>query len=246
MYTDDILIFVNGGKRSIRRLVEILGVYEGWPGQLISKEKSALFLSRHISSSRTRALLRLTGFREGKFSVTYLGALLMSGRLTTRIIEPFVEKVRKKVTGWKFKLLSQGGRLILLRHVLASMPIHILSVINVPLATIASINSLLSNFFWGHVNGISKMKWRAWSKLCLPTGEGGLGVRDFKEVQHALHKKFAFRLMSTNSLWTDFFRAKYIKDSHISLATGSHRGSRFWKSILSVFPEVYDNVKVLV
>ncbi|KAK4833981.1 hypothetical protein QYF36_014386 [Acer negundo] len=188
---DDILIFLNGGKRSIWRLVEILGVSEGWSGQEISKEKSALFPSKHISSSRTRSLLRLTGFRE----------------------------VRNKVAGWKFKLLSQGERLVLLRHVLASMPIHILSVIIAPLATIARINSLLSNFFSGNVNGISKMKWRAWPKLCLPTGEGGLGVRDFKE---------------------------YIKDSHFSLATVNHRGSRFWKSILSVFPKVYENVKVLV
>ncbi|KAI9170044.1 hypothetical protein LWI28_021597 [Acer negundo] len=97
---DDILIFVNGGKRSIRRLVEILGVYESWSRQVISKEMSALFPSKHISSSRTCSLLRLTGFREGKFPVTYLGAPLMSGRLTTRIIDPFVEQVRNKVASF--------------------------------------------------------------------------------------------------------------------------------------------------
>ncbi|KAK4841187.1 hypothetical protein QYF36_000342 [Acer negundo] len=96
----DILIFVNGGKRSIRRLVEILGVYESWSRQVISKEMSALFPSKHISSSRTCSLLRLTGFREGKFPVTYLGAPLMSGRLTTRIIDPFVEQVRNKVASF--------------------------------------------------------------------------------------------------------------------------------------------------
>ncbi|XP_041020448.1 uncharacterized protein LOC121262091 [Juglans microcarpa x Juglans regia] len=194
--SDDLLIFVNGGKRSIKRLVEILSVYEG--------------------------------------------------RLTTRIIKPFVEKVQKKVAGWKFKLLSQGGRLILLRHVLASMPVHILYVINVPLTSIARINSLLSSFFWGQVNGIKKMKWRAWPKLCLPTGEGGLGVKIFNEVQLAFHMKFAFRLMATNSLWTEFFRLKYFKDRHFSLVAGSPRGSRLWRSILSFLPEVYNNVKVIV
>ncbi|KAF5464238.1 hypothetical protein F2P56_014330, partial [Juglans regia] len=148
--SNDLLIFVNGGKHSIRRLVEILGIYERWSGQLISKEKSAFYLSKNISSTRVSALLRLIGFREGNFSATYLGAPLVSRRLTTRIIEPLVEKVRKKVARWKFKLLSPGGR------------------------------------------------------------------------------------------------SKYLKDGHVSLAATNYRGSRLWRSILSMLPKVSKNVKVLV
>lgn len=73
----------------------------------------------------------------------------MSGKLTPRILEPLVEKVRNKVVGWKFKLLSEGGRLSLLCHVLSSMPIHILLVLNVLGLIIDRINSILANFFMG-------------------------------------------------------------------------------------------------
>ncbi|KAK4848776.1 hypothetical protein QYF36_017173 [Acer negundo] len=133
LYVDAILIFANGGKRSIRNLVTALETYEKWSGQRISKDKSALFPSKYIISARKRGLLRITGFREGKFPVTYLGAPLVSRKLTSQIMEPFMEKIRKKIAGWRFKLLSQGGRLILLRHVLSSIPIHLMSVVNVPL-----------------------------------------------------------------------------------------------------------------
>ncbi|KAK3199206.1 hypothetical protein Dsin_022621 [Dipteronia sinensis] len=119
---------------SIRNLANALETYEKWSGQRISKAKSALFPSKYITPASKRGLLRITGFLEGKFPVTYLGEPLVSRKSTSRIMEPLVEKIRKKIAGWKFKLLSQGGRLILLRHVLSSMPIHWMSVINVPLA----------------------------------------------------------------------------------------------------------------
>lgn len=44
LYADDLLFFVNGETRSIRRLMQILEKYEPWSGQLIRKEKSAFFL----------------------------------------------------------------------------------------------------------------------------------------------------------------------------------------------------------
>lgn len=106
LYANDLLVFVNGEKRSMRRLVKILEIYEKWSGQLIDKDKSAHFFSKKIEISRWRSLIMLTGFMEGKFRVTYLGILLVSGRLTSRDLEALVTKIRNKVTGWKLRLLS--------------------------------------------------------------------------------------------------------------------------------------------
>ncbi|KAF5481513.1 hypothetical protein F2P56_002155 [Juglans regia] len=97
LYVDDILVFANGGKRSMKNLMHTLDIYERWSSQEISMDKSALFLSKLISTSRKRSLLSLTGFKECKFLVTYLGVPLVSGRLTTRIFEPLIDQVRKKL-----------------------------------------------------------------------------------------------------------------------------------------------------
>lgn len=53
--------------------------------------------------------MRITGFKEGHFLVTYLEAPLVDGRLKACHLEPFVAKVGAKVAGWKAKLLSQKG-----------------------------------------------------------------------------------------------------------------------------------------
>lgn len=72
-------------------------------------------------------LLVLLKGKSGKFPTQYLGALLYSGCLTIRMLDAMVMNIRNKVASWKGKLLSQGGRLILIRHVLSCMPyIHLL------------------------------------------------------------------------------------------------------------------------
>lgn len=109
LYADDLLVFANGERRLVSSLVQTLKVYEKWSGQLINKDKLALFFSKHIIMSRRRSLLRLNGFVEGKFPLTYLGVPLVSGWLTSRDLESFVRKIKNKMVGWKLTLLSQGA-----------------------------------------------------------------------------------------------------------------------------------------
>lgn len=98
---------------------------------------------------------------EGKFPFKYLRAPIVDGRLKAVHFEGLLERIRKKLAGWKNRLLSQGGRLVLLKHVLTSMPIHLLSVIQVAKLVIRKINNLCASFFWGETNGVGKRKWRS-------------------------------------------------------------------------------------
>lgn len=97
------------------------------------------------------------------------------------------------------------------------MAIHTLAVMNVPMVIIQKINSILSNFFWGNIDGSPITKWRAWSKICKPS-EGGMGIRDLKEVQRALHMKMAWCPLLVDNVWTSFFRATYLKRKHVYTA----------------------------
>lgn len=95
----------------------------------------------------------------------------MDGRLKIAHFVPLMERVSKRLAGWKNRLLSQGGRLILLKYVLSSMPIHLLSVLKMPKAVIKRLHSIFASFFWGSQGGRSKGNWRSWKKLC--AGGGG-------------------------------------------------------------------------
>ncbi|XP_042942930.1 uncharacterized protein LOC122277118 [Carya illinoinensis] len=179
----------------------------------------------------------------GEFPCKYLGAPIVDGRLKARHLDYLVAKVQNKLEGWKSRLLSQGGRLILLRHVLSSMPIHLLSVIQKPASVIKKLNSLFSGFFWGDKNGKVKRRWKAWNHMCGPVEEGGIGVRKLGEVQRSLFHKFRWQLLTEDSLWANFFRAKYVKNKQMCLWLGRTSGSNFWCKVVEGIPFIIGNSK---
>ena len=64
----------------------------------------------------------LFGFKkEGTLPIKYLGAPLISTRLTTRDCRPLIEKITKRVESWTSKRLSYAGRLQLIIKVLFSI-----------------------------------------------------------------------------------------------------------------------------
>lgn len=125
---------------------------------MINKEKTAIFLSNKISIARKRNLKRLTGFSERKFPFKYLGVPIVTSKLKVADLEELLIKVQKKISGWKMRLLSGGGRVILSRHVLSSMAMHLLAVLHLPNQIISDLNRLMSSFFWGEIDGRGKKK----------------------------------------------------------------------------------------
>ncbi|XP_042969088.1 uncharacterized protein LOC122301771 [Carya illinoinensis] len=217
LYADDVVIFSNASKRSIRCLMSVLNDYEKWSGQWVNHEKSAIFFSKKLSLCRKRDILNETRFVEGHFPFVYLGVPIVDGKFKACHFGPLLGKMGRKVSGRKSRLLSQGGLLILLRHFLSSMPMNLLSTLNLPNLVFKKLQGLFANFFWGEQDDKSKWKWRAWKKLCVPVKEGGIVVRDLEEVQKSLFLKFRWNLLTKNSLWAKFFRAKYVKHGILCL-----------------------------
>lgn len=137
-----------------------------------NKEKSVLLMSNKMSSYRRRGLIKLTGFVKSSFPTKYLEAPLFQKRMTAHLFDPLILRIQNKVANQKGKLLSQGGQLILIHHVLCCMTTHILAVLSIPLVVINKINFIISSFFWKESNGRARMKQKAWKKICNPRRKG--------------------------------------------------------------------------
>lgn len=61
--------------------------------------------------------------------MTYLGCPTYIGRQRAIYYSDLVSKVLNSITGWQTKMLSYGGRVVLVKHVLQSLPIHLLSFV---------------------------------------------------------------------------------------------------------------------
>ncbi|XP_060182213.1 uncharacterized protein LOC132611869 [Lycium barbarum] len=76
------------------------------------------------------------------FPFTYLGVPIYYGRRRNIHYKEIIEKIQNRLSSWTGKMLSIGGRTTLIKHVLQSMPIHLLSACDPPSAILAQIHRL--------------------------------------------------------------------------------------------------------
>ena len=108
----------------------------------------------------------------------YLGMPLGTLYKTASIWNPILERMEKKLLGWKQLYLSKGCRLTLLKSILSSLPTYYLSLFIVPKAVVVRLERIQRNFLWGSSVECFKYPLVAWENVCLPRELGGLGIRN--------------------------------------------------------------------
>lgn len=162
----------------------------------------------------------------------YLGLPTIVGRSKRRIFYCLKEKIRKKLKGWKEKLLAYAGREVLIKVVAQSISTYIMSVFKLPSSLISDIQSMIAKFWWGAKMDERKFHWLSLSKLCRPKDEGGLGFRHLELFNTALLAKQVWRLLHHQNLIAfQVLRAKYFADSTVLEAKVGYHPSFTWRSI---------------
>ena len=88
--------------------------------------------------------------------------------------------------GWKERLLSQGGREVLIKVVLQAMPTFTMACFKLLKSLCKDIESLIKKFWWGYEGEVRKTHWVAWTNLCKPKCQGGLGFKDIENFNLAM------------------------------------------------------------
>ena len=84
------------------------------------------------------------------------------------------DRVWKKVQGWLEKMLSVGGKEVLIKSVVQAIPVYSMSCFKLPRGLCEHINSIIRKFWWGSKNGSRKVAWVSWDVMCRPRNMGGL------------------------------------------------------------------------
>lgn len=146
-YADDTILFCSGDRSSVIKIMNVLREYEKVSGQMINKSKSSFYLHEKTPLIVSIRLRRLTGIRQGNFPFTYLGCPVFYGRKVKSHFEDLVRKVARRILGWQNRLLSFGGKYILINHVLQSLPVYLLSAMNPPKKIIEQIHQIFAKIF---------------------------------------------------------------------------------------------------
>ncbi|CAL5186226.1 unnamed protein product [Lathyrus oleraceus] len=119
-------------------------------------------------------------------------------------------KLKKRLSGWRGKHLSLGGKVTLLNSVLNNVPIFLLSFFKAPKCVLEEIIKIQRNFLWGDGGGSRKMCWVSWDKICLRTEEGGLGVKNVEWFNLALMSKWGWRFLNDkHAIWFKLLQFRY-------------------------------------
>nr|GEW53646.1 RNA-directed DNA polymerase, eukaryota [Tanacetum cinerariifolium] len=105
----------------------------------------------------------------------YLGSYVGENMNRLKSWDDIIGRVRRRLSNWKMKMLSIGGRLTLVKSVLGSMPIFHMSLFKVPSGILRSLESIRSKFFNGIDDSKNKASWVQWSKALASKDNGGLG-----------------------------------------------------------------------
>ena len=87
----------------------------------------------------------------------YLGLPSIIGKSKVEIFEEIKERVEKKLLGWKEKILSVDGRVILIKVVAQVIPTYITSCFQIPKILYDEIEGMMRKFRWGQRGQESKI-----------------------------------------------------------------------------------------
>ncbi|GJW17464.1 hypothetical protein Tco_0024900 [Tanacetum coccineum] len=96
---------------------------------------------------------------------SYLGVKVGMSPSRRKAWDEIIGKVSNRLSKWKIKTLSVGGRLTLIKSVLTSLPLYHMSLYKAPLGVLRDLESLRRNFFNGCIlsNRLIAVFWESFS-----------------------------------------------------------------------------------
>lgn len=108
--------------------------------------------------------------------------------------QPLLTSFDRYLAGWKARLLSAGGRIVLVNAVLGSLPIYYMSSTLVPKTVRDLLDAKRRAFFWTGEKCSGANCLVAWERVCQSRSAGGLGIKNMEDVNHCLLLKFVHKL----------------------------------------------------
>ncbi|GJZ39032.1 RNA-directed DNA polymerase, eukaryota, reverse transcriptase zinc-binding domain protein [Tanacetum coccineum] len=127
-----------------------------------------------VDSSVVHEAANKIGCMATKLPFPYLGINIGDCMSRIKAWDNVIEKVLCRLSKWKMKSLSIGGRLTLLKSVLGSTPLYYMSMYKVPIQVLNKLESIRYHFFNGVEHNVRKMSFVKWKNVLAIKRKGGL------------------------------------------------------------------------
>ena len=157
LFANDTILFCDASRKQMLSIRLELSCFQAFTDLKANVGKSEIVPIGKVNN--LDKLANILHCKVGSLSMKYLEMLLRTSFKTTSIWNPILEKMEKKLTGWKRLYLSKSGRLTLLNNTLSSLPIYFLSLFTILKAVVARLESIQRNFPGVLPRGVSNTLW---------------------------------------------------------------------------------------
>ncbi|XP_071713279.1 uncharacterized protein [Rutidosis leptorrhynchoides] len=147
-YADDTIFFGNWKSSDACNLINLLKCFELSSGLKVNFNKSCLY-GVGVPPSEVELMASRMGCKAGKLPFVYLGLPIGTRMNNVLAWQPVIDKFKSRLSDWKMRTTYFGGRLVLIKSVLSSLPLYFFSLFRAPPCVIKLRESVGRNFFWG-------------------------------------------------------------------------------------------------
>ncbi|GJU68923.1 putative RNA-directed DNA polymerase [Tanacetum coccineum] len=161
-YADDALFFGEWSRANASNLIHILFCFELALGLNVNIAKSRI-LGIGVPNCEVENLASSIGCYYDSLPFSYLGLSVGKRLRSCSGWSDIINRFRDRLSSWKAKSLSIGGRLTLVKSILGSLPIYYLSLFRAPLKVINILESIRrrdGSLLAKNMAFLGKWKWR--------------------------------------------------------------------------------------
>jgi hypothetical protein len=147
LFADDSLILLKADTINAISLKQVLDSYCANSGQMVSVAKSSIYFSPNTDVNVKVDMCDILHIDTEAIYDKYLGLPALVGAYWSDCFMHFDERILQRISGWKEKLLSFGGKEILIKAVLQSIPVYAMSVFNITKKVCKKITDAISQFW---------------------------------------------------------------------------------------------------
>jgi hypothetical protein len=239
-YADDTILFMEHDIAKAINMKLILSFFEQLSGLKINFHKSEIFCFGEAQDMEHQ-YRNIFGCETGSLPFRYLGIPIHYRALRNAEWNPVETRFASKLSCWRGKMLSYGDRLVLINSVLTSLPMFMLSFLEIPVGVRKRLDYYRSRFFWQSDETKKKYRLSRWNILCRPKDQGGLGIEVLELKNKCLLSKWLFKLLSEEGMWQQLLYNKYLKNKTLSQVEAKPSDSQL-KGLMHVKKEFFNRV----
>ncbi|GKA70432.1 hypothetical protein Tco_0776571 [Tanacetum coccineum] len=234
-YANDVVFIREWRDTNFKNIVSILQCFYLSSGLRNNVHKCSLLGVDGVTNDEVTRVARLIGCEAAKTPFKYLGVVVGDRMSRSCAYDNVMDRVVSRLSNWKARTLSIGGRLTLIKSVLGSLPTYYFSLFKISSSVLKKLESLRSCFFRGANDRDKKMTWVSWDKVLANKKNGGLGVNSFFAMNRALLFKWVWRFkIHKEVLWVKVVKSIHRDYGGLENLGGINRSSTWLECLKSV------------